>query len=259
MSAAARWKEALGAWAIPERILAQAPESPWIHPPALFDLPAHIEPSPSHDRAREAVPERGTVLDVGCGGGVAAYALVPPATHVIGVDHQGEMLEMFRTHGVERGVEVEVVEGFWPAVADGVPVADVVTAHHVLYNVPDAVPFLGALGAHARRRVVLEIPDQHPLAWLTPLWRHFWNLERPEGPTPEDLVAVLSEMGLAAHRERFRAPAHSEGNLATAAHYARIRLCLPASAEGEVADLLASAPVPEGRALSTVWWDVADR
>ena len=78
-SAADRWRLSLARWAIPEEILANAPESPWIHPPELFGVPEVIEDSPSHERAREAVPANGTVLDVGCGGGVAAFALTPPA------------------------------------------------------------------------------------------------------------------------------------------------------------------------------------
>jgi SAM-dependent methyltransferase len=96
MSAAERWRHALEAWAIPESILAQAEESPWIHPPVLFDVPEVIAPSPSHDRAREALSQEASVLDVGCGGGVAALALVPEVKTVIGVDHQPEMLAMFR-------------------------------------------------------------------------------------------------------------------------------------------------------------------
>ena len=61
---------------------------------ALSRFPTSSESTPSHERAREAVPEGGSVLDVGCGGGVAAFALTPPATSVIGVDHQSEMLAM---------------------------------------------------------------------------------------------------------------------------------------------------------------------
>ena len=32
------WRKQLAAWAIPESILNQAEESPWIHPPALFEF-----------------------------------------------------------------------------------------------------------------------------------------------------------------------------------------------------------------------------
>ncbi len=255
-SAAERWRDALEAWAIPPAILASAEESPWIHPPELFTVPATADATPSHDRAREALVDRGSVLDVGCGGGAAAFALTPPAASVVGVDHQPEMLAMFEDNAAARGVACETIEGFWPAVANQAPVADVVTSHHVVYNVADAAPFLAALSAHARRRVVLEMPDHHPLSSMSDAWATFWQLERPSGPTPDDLVAVLDEMGVAAHRERFRAPQRSQVSLERAAHFLRVRLCLAPSREGEVYDYLAAQPTPAERELSTVWWDV---
>ncbi len=258
-SAAERWCDALEAWAIPPSILASAEESPWIHPPEMFTVPATPGATPSHDRAREALVDRGSVLDVGCGGGAAAFALTPPAARVVGVDHQPEMLRMFEDNAAARGVAWETIEGFWPAVADRAPVADVVTSHHVVYNVGDVAPFLTALSAHARRRVVLEMPDHHPLSSMSDAWGTFWQLERPTGPTPDDLLAVLGEMGVAAHRERFRSPLRSGVSLERAAHFLRIRLCLASSREGEVYDYLAAQPAPADRELSTVWWDVDAR
>jgi len=256
-SAVDRWRQSLEAWALPDDILAAAEESPWIHPPALFQVPEVIESTPSHDRAREALVEGGTVLDVGCGGGVAAFALTPPATHVIGVDHQADMLKMFEANAGTRGVACQTVEGFWPAVADVTPKADVVTAHHVVYNVGDIAPFLRALGDHARARVVLEMPDHHPLSSMSGAWRHFWQLERPEGPTPSDLIDVLGELGVDAHREEWSGAIRAETNVDQAAHFMRIRLCLPASREDEVRDYFATQPKSSRRGLSTIWWDTS--
>ncbi len=254
-TAAEEWRQALDAWALPEAILASAEESPWIHPPELFGVPDVIEPSPSHDRAREAVPANGTVLDVGCGGGIAAFALTPPATHVIGVDHQPAMLEMFQANAAKRGVSCDTVEGYWPLVAEATAKADVVTAHHVVYNVGDIVPFLAALTAHARRRVVIEMPDHHPLAPMSDAWRHFWQLERPQGPTPSDLLDVLKEMGVTAQSVQWQGPMRGERNLEETARFMRIRLCLPVAREREVYDYLAAHPAPSVRELTTIWWD----
>jgi len=256
MNAAVRWRDALDAWSIPESILAQAPQSPWIHPPVLFEVPDVITMSPSHDRAREALNETGSVLDVGCGGGIAAFACTPPATRVLGVDHQSEMLIMFAAEAARRGVDVETFDGFWPAIAADVPSADVVTAHHVVYNVGDIVPFLTALSDHAHRRVVLEMPQQHPLATLSGAWEHFWQLTRPTTPTPDDLIDVLSEMGIAASSELWSGPMRVETNLDQAAHFTRIRLCLAPEREGEVREYLAAHPAPAQRELATIWWDV---
>jgi SAM-dependent methyltransferase len=257
-TAAQRWRSSLAAWALPAEILDAAEESPWIHPPELFGVPDEIVDSPSHRRAREVLAAGSSILDVGCGGGVAAFALTPPATHVIGVDQQSAMLAMFRENAERRGVAVDTVEGLWPDVADATPSADVVTAHHVVYNVGDIVPFLFALSDHARRRVVLEMPDRHPLSSMSDAWRHFWGLERPSGPTSDDLLAVLDEMGLPARREQWVGPQRTERDAASAARFTRIRLCLPSSREGEVAEFLEAHPPPRERALSTLWWDVAN-
>ena len=256
MTAAERWRQALESWALPEHVLASAEESPWIHPPELFEVPRDIAPTVSHDRAREALVGGTTVLDVGCGGGIAAFALAPPASRVIGVDHQPAMLAMFGANASQRQLDYEVVEGFWPAVSASVPIADVATAHHVAYNVADIVPFLRALDEHARVRVVLELPEHHPLSSMAPAWQHFWQLERPVAPTPQDLMDVLEEMGLAAQRHQWTAPTRDAPyDLERAARFMRIRLCLPSPREREVYEYLVANPIDLTRDLSTVWWD----
>ena len=254
--AASEWRRALEAWAIPAEILAQAPESPWIHPPALFDVPDGIEESPSHQRARDALEIEGSVLDVGCGGGIAAFALTPPAARVVGVDHDDEMLEMFTRNARRRGVEVETYLGLWPDVAAAVPRCDVVTAHHVVYNVADIGPFLEQLSSHATRRVVIEMPQRHPLSSLSAAWEHFWGLERPTTPTSDDLLAVLGEMGVTLRSEDFVGSLRNAPDLESAARFARIRLCLPTSREDEVRSFLRDNPPPVDRPLTSIWWDV---
>jgi SAM-dependent methyltransferase len=255
-SAAQRWADALNAWAIPRNILDQAPETPWIHPPALFQIPEDIPSTPSHERAREAMPAGGLVLDVGCGGGIAAFAICPPATRAFGVDDQREMLEMFTANAAARGVDCEVVEGLWPDVASQTPIADVVTAHHVVYNVRDIRDFLSELNAHASQRVVLEMPQQHPLSDLTELWKHFWKLERPTEPTPALLMEVLAEMGIAANCELWEGELRAEQNLDDQTRFVRIRLCLTEGRDKEIRELLTRRPRPHVRPLATIWWDV---
>ena len=232
------WRQSLEAWAIPQEILDQAPENPWIHPPVMFQIPRDIQDSVSHQRAREAMPAGGSFLDIGCGGGIAAFAVVPPTGHVIGVDHQGEMLEMFTHNAAARDVTSEVFEGFWPMMAERVPTADVAAAHH------------------ARNRVVIEMPQSHPLTTATPLWKHFWNLDRPTQPTPNDLMAVLHELGIKAHLELWDGSMRTEADLESQAHFSRIRLCLPEFRESEVRDFLESQPKIAIRSLATIWWDV---
>lgn len=258
-TAAQRWSTDLAAWAIPPEILEAAPESPWIHPVEMFVVDAEVPDSLSHQRAREALPVGGTVLDVGCGGGRASMALVPPASRVTGVDEQQPMLDRFVAAAQARGVAHEAVLGFWPEAASRAPHADVVVCHHVVYNVSDLVPFLRALGEHAGHRVVLELPTTHPLTHMAPLWREFWGLERPSGPTSADCLAVAREAGIEATLETWVDDEFSARARLTPeqqARFMRIRLCLPESREAEVAAFLASAPPPPPRETATLWWDV---
>lgn len=256
MSASEKWKSDLEAWAIPQEILEQAPESPWIHPPALFQIPKQIELTPSHQKAFEALPVDGSILDIGCGGGIAAFAMGSKAGKVIGVDHQPEMLQMFTQNAKDRHVDSIVHDGFWPAVAEQVEVADVAVAHHVVYNVQEIVPFITAMNSHARKRVVLEMPQHHPLSNLSLAWKHFWNLDRPNAPTPQDLIEVLKEMGINAHLHLWDGKLRQERDLDESVGFTRIRLCLPQEKEADVRIFLQQNPPSEIRPLATIWWDI---
>jgi SAM-dependent methyltransferase len=255
-NAAQKWAKDLAEWAIPESIISQAPESPWIHPPAMFTLPTEIPDSPSHQRAREAMPAGGSVLDIGCGGGIAAFAIAPPAGTVIGVDHQDEMLKMFAESANAKGLEHQEVLGDWPDVSPQTPIADVVTCHHVAYNVAQIKPFLKALDSHATKRVVIELPQQHPLSTMRDSWKHFWNLDRPANPTPQDLIEVLAEMGITANLELWQGPKLRPLNIEDDVRFLRIRLCLDSSRDPEIRQFLEAQKPMESRALATIWWDV---
>lgn len=259
-SAANEWTRHLQQWGIPPHILDQAPQSPWIHPVETFrvadDTAVHVD-SPSRHRALEALTGITTpsVLDVGCGGGRAALGLVPPATHLVGVDHQQGMLDLFSDAAHRRHVTVQTVLGDWPDVAAHTPICDVVVCHHVFFNVQQLMPFAAALTSHARHRVVVEMPVRHPLSSLSTAWRHFWGFDRPTEPTAHDAVKVLAEGGIKARIECWDAPSRSQGPVTDLdVEHTRIRLCLGADRDAEVRSFLESQPTTT-RSTATLWWD----
>src|ERR1035438_2632448 len=75
------WRNAMREWALPDAILAAAPESPWGFPAELFRSRAELvtpgELTFANRRARDALPAGGTVLDVGVGAGAASLPLSP--------------------------------------------------------------------------------------------------------------------------------------------------------------------------------------
>ena len=207
--------------------------------------------------AREVLPPvGGTVLDVGCGGGRSSLPLVPPATELIGVDPVGAMLDEFVAAAERVGVARRTVHGRWPDVADSAPVADVVICHHVVYNVAEVAPFVGALTAKARLAVVVEMPVRHPMSAWNAAFEHFWGLERPSDPTHLDLIEVLRELGLVVEhtvgsRAALSAHAADPDNLLPTA---RRRLCLTNDRDDELAEWLRDHPPKFVDEVATIRW-----
>jgi SAM-dependent methyltransferase len=268
-AAAARWKADLESWAIPDEILRKAPEPPWAYSARLFAKAAaaavaQTEMSPSARRALEALGEGGDVLDVGAGGGAASLPLAPPASLLVAVDEHAGMLASFAEAASERSVRHREILGRWPEVSGDVPDADVVVCHHVLYNVGDVVPFLRALNEHARRRVVVELTETHPLSNLSPLWLLIHGLVRPTRPTASDAVAVMSELGFEVHIEHYERPSSwRDESLADRVGEERRRLCVGPDRDAEIAAYfgragLGGGTAEETRALATLWWDKRD-
>lgn len=268
MTALSRWREQLEGWAIPEEIMARAPEDPWRFPVELFaakaDAPA--ADTPSRMRALEVLPDGGSVLDVGCGPGAASLVLVPPAGTLTGVDPLSEALEEFERRAASLGVPFKGLLGSWLETAPAVESADVVVCHHVLYNVPDLGPFVEALTEHSNRRVVVELTERHPAAWTGDLWMRFHDLPRPSGPSAVECAVALRELGVDASMEVFDEPEASWGfrRKEEAVATVRRRLCLPRERDAEVEEAIADRIEEEDgfwrlgrrpRRLATLWWD----
>jgi SAM-dependent methyltransferase len=273
-AAAERWRTELASWAIPDAILERAPEPPWGFAADRFrrrGAARAIGDTPTTRRAIEALPEGGSVLDVGVGGGATSLALGRRAGLIVGVDAQADMLAGFLANAAAAGIRAEAVEGPWPEVAGRVDPADVAVAGHVAYNTPELGAFAAALDVHAHRRVVLELTERHPLAWMRDLWIRFHGLDRPTGPTAADAGAVLRELGYEVSREDRLASGDDGGGgfaeRAGAVASVRRRLCLPADRDDEVAEALGDRlratsdgwdVGPRERTIVTLWWDRAD-
>lgn len=259
-AAARRWRDALEGWRLPDELLAAAPEDPYRFDAGQLERPGVDQrDTPTGERVLAllgAPPSR--LLDVGCGPGAISVAFAPEAT-VVGVEPQPHLAAAAR----ERGLTV--VEGSWPEVANGVAPADVVLCTHVLYNVADLTPFVEALHDHARLGVVVELTATHPWTGLGPLYRHFHDLDRPDGPTANLAADVIeAAVGRRVQRLAWERPAARYPDLDTVVAHRRRQLCLTPAADAEIADLLtadgtvtlrADGTVDTGPvALTTLWW-----
>jgi SAM-dependent methyltransferase len=269
VNALERWRRELAGWAIPDEIVAAAPEPPWGFPPELFRSRAErtpAEPSATTRIALEALGTGGDVVDVGVGGGATSLPLAAVATRITGVDESTEMLAGFLASARGAGVRAGAVEGRWPDASPHAPTAEVVVCGHVLYNVGDLEPFVRALDAHARRRVVVEMTSAHPLAWMADLWRRFHELERPTGPSADLAVAAIGELGIEVRREDEARVPRSGGfeHRQDAIAFIRRRLCLSADRDAELAEAIGErlmerdglwAAGPLEHPIVTMWWD----
>jgi SAM-dependent methyltransferase len=271
---AQQWREAMQAWALPESILRAAPESPWGFPIEPFrsrvELARQGALSYSNRRALEALPQGGTVLDVGVGTGAASLPLHPRCALITGVDSSQALLAEFRRQARRVGVTVRTLSGTWPSVARRAPVADIVVCNHVAYNVADLAPFAMALSEHARHRVVMEVTIRHPTAWMADLWLHFHGLDRPSRPDARDAVSVLRGLGLPVHRHAALQSRGAGGfeRREDAVAWIRRRLCLDAGRDDEVGAVLGARLVhedglwsarPPAEPVVTIWWDIEQR
>lgn len=273
MSALERWGGELRARAVPEEILARAPESPYGFPAELFRRRGQAamtrDRTPTTARALEALEDGGSVLDVGVGGGATSLPLAGHAGRIIGVDGQSDMLTAFEAAAREAGVEeVGTILGEWPGAADRAPRCDVVVCGHVFYNVADLGAFAIALHARASRRIVVELTERHPLAWMRDLWLHFHGVRWPEGPTAADAADALRELGFEPERQdRTEFGDRGGGGFERsrdAVALVRRRLCLPESRDSEVVAALGDRLRREGdqwsagpseQVVTTLWWD----
>ena len=267
MSPADRWRVQLEAWRIPDDLLAAVEESPYGWPQRFWKRRSAVAvdaPEPhTLQVVRNLLDDRGSVLDVGAGRGRASLPLAREGHHLTAVERDPGMAAGLVADAADLGVEVHLFELPWPEAAASVPRADVVMSAHVVYDVPDIVPFLTAMIDHAAEAVVIELSERHPWAGLAPYYRALHGLERPDGPTAEDFAAVVSDIvGHPPHVETWtrQGGLYFEDWDELREMFGR-RLVLPRRRWAELDDLLDVTEVDgrlyvggEVRELVTVWW-----
>lgn len=160
---------------------------------------------------------------------------------------------------------VTVVEGSWPQAAAVVAPHEVVLNAHVVYDIAEIGPFLTALTAKARAGVVIEMTDRHPWVHLGPYYKALHDLDRPSGPSADDLIEVVKEvLELEPSVEHWNRPSdlwfESVGEMV--AFYGQ-RIVLPENRWSELEKLLEPERIEKDgrfqagaghRQLATLWW-----
>jgi 2-polyprenyl-6-hydroxyphenyl methylase/3-demethylubiquinone-9 3-methyltransferase len=103
--------------------------------------PLRIDFAEAHTLLQDA-----RVLDVGCGGGLAAEAMTRRGAEVTGLDASPQMLQAARLHAEESGLKIQYELGTADAFAPLHPGAfDLITAFEMIEHVPDPEATLQAM------------------------------------------------------------------------------------------------------------------
>ena len=254
---------------IPQRLLDAAEESPYGWPPWIWErmsAVARSSPPPiTLDIARRLLGDHGSVLDVGAGRGRASLPLAELGHDLTAVEPDAGMADGFEEDAARLRVTARLVRGRWPAAAAEVPKADVVISAHVVYDVPGIGPFITALNDAARRAVVIEMTYRHPRVVTAPLFTAVHGVDRPGGPSADDLARViLEELDIRPNVERWERPSTLwfRNWDEILAFYGR-RVALPTARRPELRSLLEPQVTEENGRMyvgdrvghhCTVWW-----
>lgn len=253
------WRRSLSQSTVPQSILDNDPEPGWSPlEPARFrwrpEEDAGKPLRPSRRRALEALPDGGSVLDVGVGGGASSLGLATKAGLIVGVDPLESMLEAFEASALEAGVAARAVLGSWPDVIDEVEPADIAVCHHAMYRVAEIEDFVGALTARARHRVVVELSEHPPGTDFNPLWKTLHGLDRRDRQVADEAQAVLQMMGFAVEREDIVLPPGPPQEVTPdAVAFVRRRLYVGPDRDPEIEEFLGARQPREWR-VAALWW-----
>ena len=101
--------------------------------------------------AERTILKDGTVIDVGCGGGILAESLAAAGARVTAIDIAEQALAVARLHLHESGLQVDYRESTAERFAEEAPAAfDAVTCMELLEHVPDPRSVVRACAALAR-------------------------------------------------------------------------------------------------------------
>lgn len=135
-----------------------------------------------------------TVLDIGGGAGRISLPLARRCREVIDVEPSPGMCAEFAESAVEAGItNARTVQSAWPAAGLA---GDVALVFNVTYFVREIVPFVEALVAAARRRVVIGVWSVPPPNNAAALLEAAFGEKQELVPGHAELVAVLWEMGI---------------------------------------------------------------
>jgi len=136
------------------------------------------------------------LVDIGGGAGRNSLPMASRCREVINVEPSAGMLVEFRASAEEAGItNARSIQSGWME-AEGVE-GDVLLAAHVTYFVPQIAPFIEKLENSCQRRVIIDVLTVPPPNQSPQFFRLVYGREQALVPGPDELLAVLEDMGIA--------------------------------------------------------------
>jgi hypothetical protein len=146
-------------------------------------------------RVAEFLQPDDVLLDVGGGAGRLSLPLASRCREVVCIDPSRGMGDAFEASVSDAGItNARFVFGGWPETT-GVE-GDVALVTHVTYFVTTIGPFIERLIEATRRRVVVGMRSTPPPNQIAPFFDLVRGEELAPVPGPQELLAVLEEMGI---------------------------------------------------------------
>ena len=176
--------------------LSTAPGDHWATRAAMFRLDPRRELEPNSAAVAALVGPGDAVVDVGGGAGRVSLPLALHCAEVINIEPSAGMRAEFEASAAEAGISnARCIDADWPAGAMGIE-GDVVLVANVTYFVPDIVPFVSALVASARKRVIISVWSIPPPNDAASLFELVHRMPQAPAPGHRDLLPVLWDLGI---------------------------------------------------------------
>ncbi|MEO6398870.1 MAG: class I SAM-dependent methyltransferase, partial [Tepidiformaceae bacterium] len=136
------------------------------------------------------------VVDVGGGAGRVSLPLALSCAGVVNVEPSAGMRTEFDASAAEAGItNARCIDADWPGGAQGIE-GDLVLVANVTYFVRDIVPFVSALSAAARKRVIISVWSVPPPNDAASLFEMVHGERQAPVPNHRDLLPVLWDLGI---------------------------------------------------------------
>jgi 2-polyprenyl-6-hydroxyphenyl methylase/3-demethylubiquinone-9 3-methyltransferase len=158
------------------------------------------------ERVRGSIDANASILDIGCGGGIATEALARENFAVTGMDASAEAIGVARAHAAEAGLDIHYKIGLADDALSAGLSFDAITALEIIEHVPDQADFMRSLASLLRPQGLLFVSTINRtirslavakigaeyVARLLPAGTHDWR----KFVKPEELGALGRATGL---------------------------------------------------------------